>query len=180
MADSRKKGNKQAEAQEQESGKFYLLGTITTAMYGKRTFANGKKDKEEKYRVSLKCTAETIEKLKDTAEPFYVDTDEKYLPDWLTKDTPEDGGYINLASSFPFRVGEYVNGAIVDKGELPEYLEANGGNINGSTAIVLVTIKPGALYPAALLIKELKKQDIGSMFAGSEFTEAFGEELPFT
>ena len=35
------KKNTQAE---QESGKIYLAGTITTAMYGKRTFANGKSE----------------------------------------------------------------------------------------------------------------------------------------
>ena len=43
MANTKK--NTQAQAQkEQENGKFYLAGTITTAMYGKRTFSNGKKD----------------------------------------------------------------------------------------------------------------------------------------
>ena len=56
------KKNTQAE---QESGKIYLAGTITTAMFGKRTFANGKSDKEEKYRLSMKLTAETMEKLKN-------------------------------------------------------------------------------------------------------------------
>ena len=76
MANTKK--NTQAQ-KEQENGKFYLAGTITTAMYGKRTFANGKKDKDDKYRISLKCTAEAIDKLKETAEPFYVDTEEKWL-----------------------------------------------------------------------------------------------------
>lgn len=178
MADKTKKNSKQ-EAQEMETGKVYLAGTITTAMFGKRTFANGKKDKDEKYRISLKCTKEAVDKLKEAAEPYYVDTEDKWLPDWLTEETPEDGRYINLSSGFNFRVGEYINGAIVDQGDLTEYLSDNGGNINGSKAVVLVNIKQGAIYPAALLIKELHKQDIGSMFGGEGFTEAFGEDLPF-
>ena len=176
MANTKK--NTQAQ-KEQENGKFYLAGTITTAMYGKRTFANGKKDKDDKYRISLKCTAEAIDKLKETAEPFYVDTEEKWLPEWLTSETPADGGYINLSSGFDIRVGEYVNGAIADAGNLTDYLADHGGNINGSKAVVLVSIKPGAIYPAALLIKELHVMDIGSMFAGNDFENAFGEDLPF-
>ena len=173
------KKNTQAE---QESGKIYLAGTITTAMYGKRTFANGKSDKEEKYRLSMKLTAETMDKLKEAAEPFYVDVEEKWLPEWLTGDTDKDGGYINFSSNYDIRTGEYVNGAIVDKGGMSDYVADNGGNINGSKAVVLVIIKPGAIYPGALLIKELHKVDIGSMFNAddADFKAAFdGEDLPF-
>lgn len=165
---------------EQVSGKFYLSGVVTTAMYGKRSFTNGKKDKEDKYRISVKCTAESIGKLKEVAEPFYVDTEDKWLPDWMTKEAPEDGGYINLSSSFPFRVGKYEGREIVDCGQFEDFLADNGGNINGSKVVVLITIKPGAIYPAALLIKELVVQDIGSMFEGEDFEAAFGDELPFT
>lgn len=170
----------QEQAQEkQESGKFYLSGVVTTAMFGKRSFINGKKDKEDKYRISLKCTAESINKLKEAVEPFYVDTEEKWLPDWMKKETPKDGGYINLSSSFPFRVGKYENGTIADCGAFDDFLVDNGGNINGSKVVVLVTIKPGAIYPAALLIKELVVKDIGSMFEGEDFEAVFGNELPF-
>ena len=168
------------EQEKQESGKFYLSGVVTTAMFGKRSFTNGKKDKEDKYRISVKCTAESIAKLKEAAEPFYVDTEEKWLPDWMTKETSKDGGYINLSSSFSFRVGEYVDGAVHDCGAFEDFLADQGGNINGSKVVVFVTIKPGAIYPAALLIKELVVQDIGSMFEGEDFEAAFGDELPFT
>lgn len=171
----------QAQEQEkQESGKFYLSGVVTTAMFGKRSFTNGKKDKEDKYRISVKCTAENINKLKEAAEPFYVDVEEKWLPDWMTKETPKDGGYINLSSRLPFRVGNHEGGVIVDCGDFQDFLSNNGRNINGSKVVVLVTIKPGAIYPAALLIKELVVQDIGSMFEGEDFEAAFGDELPFT
>ena len=177
-----KNNSKKAAAQELEAGKIYLPGTITTAMYGKRTFSNGKSDKDSKYRLSLKVTAETMDKLKETAEPYYVDVEDKWLPEWLTSDTDKDGGYINLSSNFDIRTGEYVNGAIVDKGNMSEYVADNGGNINGSKAIVLVYIKQGAIYPGALLIKELHKVDIGSMFStdNEDFKAVFdGEDLPF-
>ena len=165
-----------------ESEKYYLAGTVTTALYGKRQFANGKSDKEDKYRLSLKCTKKAIEGLKDAAEPFYVDVEDKWLPDWLTEETSEDGGYINLSSSYTFPVGEYVDGEIQNRGMLQEFLTENGGNINGSEVVALISIKPGAIYPAALLIKKLKTEDIGSMVTTDDdgFMEAFGEELPFT
>lgn len=167
--------------QKPESGKYYLAGTVTTALYGKRTFTNGKSDKEDKYRLSLKCTKKAIEGLKEAAEPFYVDVEDKWLPEWLTKYTNEDGGYINLSSSYTFPVGEYVDGEIQNRGIFQEFLTENGGNINGSEVVALVSIKPGAIYPAALLIKTLKKQDIGNLFKTDDngFIEAFGEELPF-
>lgn len=173
---------KKEQNQTPESAKHYLSGTISAALYGKRQFANGKSDKEDKYRLSLKCTKKAIEGLKEAAEPFYVDVEDKWLPEWLTKDTPDDGGYINLSSSYCFHVGEYINGEIIDKGDFDVYIADNGGNINGSEVVALVSIKPGAIYPAALLIKTLKKQDIGSMFKTDDdgFMEAFGEELPFT
>lgn len=164
-----------------ESEKYYLAGAVTTALYGKRQFANGDSDQEDKYRLSLKCTKKAIEGLKEAAEPFYVDVEDKWLPKWLTEETNEDGGYINLSSSYSFPVGEYVSGEIQNRGMLQEFLTENGGNINGSEVVALVSINPGAIYPAALLIKKLKKQDIGSMFKADDsgFMEAFGEELPF-
>lgn len=173
---------KNTQTEQPESGKIYLSGTITTAMYGKRTFANGKSDKDEKYRLSMKLTAETMEKLKEAAEPFYVDVEEKWMPDWLTEETDKDGGYINLSSNYDIRTGEYQNGQIVDVGGMSDYVADNGGNINGSKAVVLVIIKPGAIYPGALLIKELHKVDIGSMFnTGDEDFKAVldGDDLPF-
>lgn len=167
--------------QEQESGKFYLAGTVTTAMYGKRNFSNGKSDKEDKYRISLKCTAEAIRGLKEAAEPFYVDSDDKWVPDWMKNEPDKDGGYINLSSGFDIRVGEYRDGEIVDFGDMTDYISDQGGNINGSKVVVAVTIKQGAIYPAAMIVKELHKQDIGSMFDTDDqgFITAFGDELPF-
>ena len=85
---------KKNQNQTPESEKYYLAGTVTTALYGKRQFANGKSDKEDKYRLSLKCTKKAIEGLKEVAEPFYVDVEDKWLPEWLTEETNEDGGRV--------------------------------------------------------------------------------------
>ena len=173
--------NKKAAQEKQESGKYYLAGTVTTAMYGKRNFPNGKSDKEDKYRLSLKCTADAINGLREAAEPFYVDTEDKWMPEWMKTDPDEEGGYINFASGFDIRCGEYRDGEIIDKGDMTDYIADNGGNINGSKVVVSVTIKPGAIYPAAMIIKELHKQDIASMFDTDDngFMSAMGEELPF-
>lgn len=174
---------KKNQNQTPKSEKYYLAGTVTTALYGKRQFANGKSDKEDKYRLSLKCTKKAIEGLKEAAEPFYVDVEDKWLPEWLTEETNEDGGYINLSSSYPFPVGEYASGEIQNRGMIQEFLTENGGNINGSEVVALVSIKPGAVYPQAILIKKLKKQTIADMFAGADgfmdIPSELEEELPF-
>ena len=123
-----------------------------------------------------------MDKLKGSSRALLCRCRRKWLPEWLTGDTDKDGGYINLSSNYDIRTGEYVNGAIVDKGGMSDYVADNGGNINGSKAVVLVIIKPGAIYPGALLIKELHKVDIGSMFNAddADFKAAFdGEDLPF-
>lgn len=172
---------KEQQAQQVESGKYYLSGVVTTAMYGKRSFTNGKSDKENRYRISLKCTKDAIEGLKEAAEPFYVDQEERWIPDWIKNDVDEDGGYINMSSGFDIRCGEYKDGVIKDLGSMTDFIADQGGNINGSKVVVLVGIKLGAIYPNAMIIKELHTQDIGSMFDTDDagFTAAFDEDLPF-
>ena len=161
-----------------EKAFYNLVGTITTAMYGKRTFANGKSDKENKYRLSLKCSQQAIDGLKEAAEPFYEDVKEDYIPNWYKEDASADGGYINLASGFDIRVGMYEDGRIVDKGKMVDFINENGGNINGSKVVVSVTIKKGSIYPSTMIIKELKVQDISSMFNENELDSLFSS-MPF-
>ena len=45
--------NKVKKTEKPEEVKVMVCGTITDMMYGKRTYKNGKKDKEDKYRLSL-------------------------------------------------------------------------------------------------------------------------------
>ena len=166
-----------AQAQAQANGEVMLGGIVSLAMYGKRNFVNGKSDKEDKYRLSLKVNQTTLGKLKETAEPFYKDVEKKWLPDWYKKDLSDFDGediFLNFASSYDFPVGEYVNGKLQPLGTFGDFL-ADNGNINGSKVVASITIKAGALYPKALVIKELHKQDISSIFG--EDDEAFNEML---
>ena len=57
------------------------------------------------------------------------------------------------------------------------FIEANG-NINGSKVVLMVTLKEGAIYPQAILIKELHQTNIEDLFEG--FMDIDGDEsLPF-
>ena len=65
-----------------------------------------------------------------------------------------------------------------DKGTMSDYIKANGGNINGSKIALSLTIKKGAVYPAAILVKELHSQTINDMFDGNELDNLLSEN-PF-
>ena len=65
-----------------------------------------------------------------------------------------------------------------DKGTMSEYIKANGGNINGSKIALSLTIKKGAVYLAAILVKELHSQTINDMFGDDDLDNLFAEN-PF-
>ena len=175
--------NTKAQKEQKQNGEVMLGGIVSLAMYGKRSFVNGKSDKEDKYRLSLKVNEATLEKLRFVAEPYYADVEDKWMPDWLKKDMSECDGediFLNFASAYDFPVGEYVDGELHPLGTFGELLEKNG-NINGSKVIASITIKTGALYPRALIIKELHKQDITSIFGedNSIIENLIEDENPF-
>ena len=167
--------NKKAEEEKIESKSVYLRGIITEAMFGKRSFGKGS-DSKDKYRISLKVVPEDMDKLIEEAEPFYEETDEKWIPKWYTDEDARE--FLNLSSNFDIKIGKKTaDGQLEDLGKMMEFIEKNG-NINGSEVVLMVTLKPGAIYPQAILIKKLHTQTIGEMFNG--FMEVDGdEELPF-
>ena len=166
---------KAAKAEEETKSKsVYLRGVITEAMFGKRSFGKGS-DSKDKYRISLKVVSEDMDKLIEEAEPFYEETDEKWLPKWYTDEDARE--FLNLSSNFDIKIGKKTENGVEDCGTMMSFIEANG-NINGSEVILMVTLKPGAIYPQAILIKKLHTQTIGEMFNG--FMDVSGdEELPF-
>lgn len=171
-AANNKKVTKKEEAQESKS--VYVRGIITEAMFGKREFKRGS-DSKDKYRISLKIEPEDMDRLIEEAEPFYQDTDEKWLPKWYTDEDARE--YLNLSSNFDISIGQKnAEGQLEDLGKMMEFIEKNG-NINGSKVVLMLTLKPGAVYPQAILIKELKKQTIADMFM--DIPDDF-DELPFT
>lgn len=168
---------KAAKAEEKtESKSVYLRGVITEAMYGKRSFHNGS-DSTDKYRISLKVVPDDMAKLIDEAEPFYEDTDDRWIPKWYTDEDARE--FINLSSKYDIKLGvkDEETGKLKDCGTMMQYINDNG-NINGSEVVLMVVLKSGAIYPQAILIKKLHTQTIGEMFEG--FMEVDGdEELPF-
>lgn len=169
-----KKNTKAAEKSAPESKSLYLSGIITEAMYGRREFKRGS-DSKDKYRISLKIEPADMEQLLAEAEPFYENTDEKWLPKWYTDEDARE--YINLSSNFDIKIGKKENGALIDCGTMMSFIKANG-NINGSKVVLMVTLKEGAIYPQAILIKELHQTNIEDLFEG--FMDIDGDEsLPF-
>lgn len=157
-----------------ESKNLYLRGIITEAMFGKRDFKKGK-DQTDKYRLSLKIEPEDMDALREAADPYYEECDEKWVPKWYSSDDPEDYEYLNLASNFDIKIGKKEDGKLVDLGTMMDFINDNG-NINGSKAVVMVTLKKGAIYPQAILIKELHQTTIDDLFKDFDFED---EELPF-
>ena len=166
---------KAAKAEEKiESKSVYLRGVITEAMYGKRSFGKGS-DSKDKYRISLKIVPEDMDKLVEEAEPFYEDTDDAWIPKWFKDEDARE--FLNLSSNYDIKIGMKTAEGVKDYGTMMDYI-ADNGNINGSEVVLMVTLKPGAIYPQAILIKKLHTQTIGEMFNGFEDIGE-DEELPF-
>lgn len=164
---------KKEEKQELRNKNVYVRGVLVDAFFGKRTFGK-EKDAKDKYRISIKANADDMASLAKDAAPYYEDTEEKWRPKWLTD--PKSREFLNLASNYDIKAG-YKNpetGNIDELGFLNDYIVDNG-NINGSKVVIMLTLKAGAIYPASILIKELKTATIADMFANFEDND----ELPF-
>lgn len=157
---------------QKDSASVYVRGTLTDAFYGAKDFKKGRQQ-AEKFRISIKAVPEDMEQLVKTAAPFYKDTDEQWIPKWFKNEDERE--YLNLSSNFDIKAGmrNAETGAIDELGDLIGGYIKEHGNINGSKVILMVTIKEGAVYPASILIKELKHTTIADMFAD------FDDELPF-
>lgn len=161
---------------ELEATMIKVCGTITELMYGRRTYANGRKDKEDKYRLSLKLAEGQIDKFIEACHPYYEDAEETYVPKFLKDDATEDDlKYLNLKSGFDFGfVKRTEDGKDFEEiGGVNDVLEEYG-NISGSKVVVTIKIKEGAFYPVAVCIVELHKKSLSDFFDASDF-----EELPF-
>jgi hypothetical protein len=160
--------------QELESTMVKVCGTITELMYGRRSYANGRKDKEDKYRLSLRLAEGQIEKFIEACQPYYEDAEETYTPKFLKDDATEDDlKYLNLKSGFDFGFVQKTAYGFEEIGGVNEVLDEYG-NISGSKVVVTIKIKEGAFYPVAVCIVELHKKSLSDLFDASDF-----EELPF-
>ena len=155
-----------------QSKSVYVRGILTDAFYGSRSFAKGK-DSKDKYRISIKAVPEDMEALVEAAEPFYEDTEEKWLPKWFTDEDARE--YLNLASNYDIKAGvrDPETKEINDVGYLIDDYIRNNGNINGSKVVIMLTLKEGAIYPVSILIREIHRVTIADMF------NDFDDDMPF-
>lgn len=168
------KNNKATEAQKQEGVKINLCGTVTDLMFGRRTYNNGRKDKEDKYRLSVELAAGEMDRFIAACKPMYEKADEKYIPKFLNADATEDEKkYLNLKSSFPFGFCQRNGRAIEDLGTVEDVLK-DLGNINGSKVVVTIIIKEGAFYPVAVCIVQLVQKTLADYYGDFDFSD-----LPF-
>lgn len=159
---------------ELEATMVKVCGTITDLMYGRRTYANGRKDKEDKFRMSLKLASGEMEKFIEACKPYYEDAEETYIPKFLKDDASEDDlEFLNLKSGFDFGFVQKTANGFDEIGGVNDVL-ADYGNISGSKVVVTIKIKEGAFYPVAVCIVELHKKSLADFFDASDF-----EDLPF-
>lgn len=154
--------------------KVMVCGTITDMMYGKRTYKNGKKDKEDKYRLSLRLADGEMDKFIAACKPYYEDASEDFTPKFLKEDASDDDlAYLNFKSSYAFGFVQKTEEGFEDLGSFAEVSETYG-NITGSKVVVTVKVKEGAFYPAAVCIVELHKKSLADFYEDFDF-----DELPF-
>ena len=171
---TKKANNTATQEQKQEGAKINLCGTVSDLMFGRRTYNNGRRDKEDKYRLSVKLAGGEMDKFIEACKPFYENADDKYIPKFLAPDaTAEDKEYLNLKSSFPFGFCQRNGKVIEDIGTVEDVL-TNLGNINGSKVVVTVIIKAGAFYPVAVCIVDLVQKTMADYYGDFDFAD-----LPF-
>lgn len=142
-----------------EENKLVVSGTLTALRYG-----TNKYDKDSpKYFVSIKTSIPLAirEEIRDT---YFDESKEKYIPEpFRDPATTPDECYLNLKSLYEipaFRVGEgnkrYSYDDVISLGE--------GLAPIGSEIKLSIRLKKGALYPLAILLVEIVKQDAGHYF----------------
>lgn len=162
------KGKKEKKVLKSKS--VYVSGILTDAFYGHKSFdINGK----DKFRISIKIVPEDMGRLIEEAKEYYEEVDKKWIPKWFTDKNARE--YLNLSSNYDIKAGlkNAETGEIEELGYLIDYINVHG-NINGSKVVLLLTLKEGAIYPASILIKELKQVTIADIF---QFFD--DSEIPF-
>lgn len=168
------KKNEKEKATRPESAMIKICGTVTDLMYGKRTYNNGRKDKEDKFRLSLELANGQIDKFIEACEPFYENADANYIPKFLKDDASEDDlKYLNLKSGYDFGFVQKTEEGFEEIGGVNEVIDKYG-NISGSKVVVSIKIKEGAFYPIAVCIVELHTKSLADWFDASDL-----EDLPF-
>lgn len=130
-----------------ETKKIAIGGTITEATYCKKF-----DEKQPYYRVSVKITDETREKVADAVKPYFEGVAADRIPKWLKGES----SYLNLKSKYPVKV--------LDKETKEEHVISANEDLAGSKGFVLVNVKEDGIFLAGLLIEERKHTSLSNFF----------------
>ena len=144
-----------------EENKLVVSGKLTAFRHSTTKY---KADKEL-YQVSILTKDLTMDVIQDIKNRYFSETKEKYLPSFIKKAEAEgsDELYINLASQYEF--GTFIDGEGNKRYSYEEVIELGEGLAPIHSDVKLsMRLKEDGIYPLALLIVNLKKQDAADFF----------------
>ena len=144
-----------------EENKLVVTGTLTNFRY-----STSKYKSDEHYQISVKTSDLTPELIADIKERYFSDTKDKYLPSFV-KDVEKNGCdepiFINLQSKY--EVGTFIEGEGNKRYSYDDVIELGEGLAPLHSEVKLsMRLKDGAVYPLAIMITTLKKQDASDYF----------------
>jgi len=144
-----------------EENKLVVTGKLTAFRHSTTKY---KADKEV-YQVSILTHDLTMDVINDIKSRYFSETKEKYLPSFIKKaesDGPEEL-YINLSSQYEF--GTFIDGEGNKRYSYDEVIDLGEGLAPIHSEVKLsMRLKEDGIYPLALLIVSLKKQDAADFF----------------
>lgn len=145
-----------------DENKLVVKGTLTAFRFSTTKY----KGDTETYQVSVHTPSLTAEVIEDIKKRYFSDTKDRYLPSFI-KDAEKDGTkdplYINLQSQYEF--GTFLPGEGNKRYSFDDVIELGDGLApRGSEVTLSMRLKEGAIYPLALRIDKLNKQDAADFF----------------
>ena len=145
-----------------DDNKLVVTGILTGFRFSTSKYSQDK----ETYQVSIKTSALAPDVIKDIKERYFSDTKDKYLPSFI-KDFEKDPGakevYINLKSMYEF--GTFIDGEGNKRYSYDDVMDLGDGLAPlHSTVKLSMRLKEGSIYPLAVMILKLQKQDAADYF----------------
>lgn len=148
-----------------DNNKLVVKGILTSFRFATTRFQGDK----EVYQVSVKTNAITPELINDMKARYFSDTKDKYLPSFFKdfEKDPEksikDGVYINLKSQYEF--GTFLPNEGNKRYSFDDVIEMGEGLAPLKSEVTLsMRLKDNSIYPLALRIDKLNKQDASDYF----------------
>lgn len=148
-----------------DNNKLVVKGVLTSFRYATTRYQGDK----ELYQVSVKTEAITPDLIKDLKVRYFSDTKEKYLPSFFKdfekepEKSAKEGVYINLKSQYEF--GTFLPNEGNKRYSFDDVIEMGEGLAPLKSEVTLsMRLKENSIYPLALRIDKLNKQDASDYF----------------